>query len=38
VVIDRDGMEFHDRDALVGIIRVAGLPLFQEAAYTRLDV
>jgi thymidylate kinase len=33
VVIDRDGREFHDRDDLVGIIRAARLPMFEEIPY-----
>lgn len=32
-VIDRDGREFHDRDDLVAIIRLAGLPMFTEIPY-----
>ncbi len=37
VVIDRDHMEFHERDGLMNIIDVAGLPMFQEVPYERLD-
>jgi deoxyadenosine/deoxycytidine kinase len=37
VVIDRDGMEFHERDGLVAIIGAAGLPHFKEIPYERLD-
>ena len=33
VVIDRDGREFHERDDLVAIIRLAGLPMFEEIPY-----
>jgi nicotinamide riboside kinase len=33
VVIDRDGKEFHDRAGLLEIIRLAGLPPFQEIPY-----
>jgi len=33
VVINRDGMEFHDRRGLVGIITLAGLPMFTEIPY-----
>ena len=33
VVIDRDGREFHERDDLVGIIRLARLPMFEEIPY-----
>lgn len=37
VVIDRDRMEFHERDGLDNIIEVAGLPMFREIPYERLD-
>jgi deoxyadenosine/deoxycytidine kinase len=37
VVIDRDHMEFHERDGLKNIIDVAGLPMFHEIPYERLD-
>jgi hypothetical protein len=33
VVIDRDGREFHERADLVEIIRLAGLPMFEEIPY-----
>jgi len=33
VVINRDGMEFHDRAGLVEIVRLAGLPPFREIPY-----
>jgi deoxyadenosine/deoxycytidine kinase len=33
VVIDRDGKEFHDRAGLLDIIRLAGLPAFDEIPY-----
>jgi hypothetical protein len=33
IVIDRDRMEFHDRDGLMHIIRVTGLPMFEEIPY-----
>ena len=38
VVIDRDGMEFHERSGLVAIITAAGLPMFREIPYQRLDL
>jgi deoxyadenosine/deoxycytidine kinase len=38
VVIDRDGMEFHQRGGLLSIIRAANLPMFTEIPYTRSDV
>ena len=37
VVIDRDGMEFHDRAGLLAVIRAASLPPFAEIAYEQLD-
>lgn len=37
VVIDRDRREFHRRDDLVEIIRLAGLPMFDEIPYRRVD-
>ena len=37
VVIDRDGMEFHERAGLVAIIEAAGLPMFREIPYEQLD-
>jgi len=37
VVINRDGMEFHDRDALQGIVAAADLPPFSEVPYERID-
>jgi deoxyadenosine/deoxycytidine kinase len=33
VLIDRDGREFHERAGLMEIIRLAGLPPFQEVPY-----
>jgi deoxyadenosine/deoxycytidine kinase len=36
VVIDRDQKEFHERAGLVDIIRLAGLPMFNEIPYARL--
>lgn len=35
VVINRDGMEFHQRSGLMQIIRAAGLPMFREIPYRR---
>lgn len=37
IVIDRDGMEFHERGGLLDIIEAAGLPMFHEIPYERLD-
>lgn len=33
VVIDRDGIEFHERDGLLRVIEAAGLPMFVEIPY-----
>ena len=33
IVIDRDDREFHDRDGLVDIIRLTGLPMFKDIPY-----
>ncbi len=37
VVIDRDGMEFHERRGLLQIIEAARLPPFNEIPYERLS-
>jgi deoxyadenosine/deoxycytidine kinase len=37
VVIDRDGIEFHNREGLMRVIAVAGLPPFREIPYRRMD-
>jgi hypothetical protein len=34
VLINRDGTEFHDREGLERIISIAGLPPFQDIAYS----
>jgi deoxyadenosine/deoxycytidine kinase len=36
IVIDRDGKEFHERDGLLEIIALAGLPMFEEIRYMRM--
>jgi deoxyadenosine/deoxycytidine kinase len=36
IVINRDSKEFHERDGLVDIIKMAGLPMFTEVPYVRL--
>ena len=36
VVIDRDHREFHEREDLIDIITLAGLPMFQEIPYRTL--
>lgn len=38
VLINRDGIEFHDRDGLNHIIDLAGLPPFVDIPYDRNDV
>src|SRR3954447_12702373 len=35
VVIDRDSKEFHERSGLLDIIKLAGLPMFDEVPYRR---
>ena len=35
VVINRDNKEFHEREGLVDIITIAGLPMFREIPYAR---
>jgi hypothetical protein len=37
VVVDRDGLEFHEREGLMRIIDAARLPMFEEVPYARLD-
>ena len=37
VVVERDRLEFHDRDDLVRIIRAADLPMFEEIPYEIRD-
>jgi deoxyadenosine/deoxycytidine kinase len=37
IVIDRDGKEFHERAGLLDIIVAAGLPMFEEIPYRRIE-
>jgi deoxyadenosine/deoxycytidine kinase len=37
VVINRDGVEFHDRNGLTSIVAAAGLPSFREVPYKVID-
>lgn len=37
LVIDRDGLEFHERSGLEAIIKAAGLPRFQEIPYRQIE-
>ena len=37
VLIDRDGIEFHERHGLLRIIEAAGLPMFEEVPYRQID-
>jgi deoxyadenosine/deoxycytidine kinase len=37
VVVDRDGLEFHEREGLDHVIRAAGLPPFQEIPYRQME-
>ena len=36
VIIDRDGLEFHERSGLDAIVKAAGLPAYREIAYRDL--
>ena len=36
IVINRDRKEFHEREGLIDIIKVAGLPMFREIPYRRI--
>ena len=37
ILIDRDSKEFHDREGLVDIIAMAGLPMFAEIPYQQIE-
>lgn len=37
VLLDRDGLEFHERDGLESVIRAADLPAFREVPYRQID-
>jgi len=37
VVVNRDGVEFHDRNGLMSIVGAAGLPPFREVPYKVID-
>lgn len=37
VLIDRDGIEFHDRHGLERVVALAGLPPFPEVPYRQMD-
>jgi hypothetical protein len=37
VLIDRDGLEFHDRRGLERVVELAGLPRFPEIPYRQMD-
>jgi len=37
VVVDRDGLEFHDREGLEAVIEAASLPPFEEIAYEAME-
>lgn len=37
VVIDRDGIEFHERSGLEHVIELAGLPRFREVPYVEME-
>src|SRR3954471_473004 len=37
VVVNRDNMEFHDRQGLKAIVKAAGLPMFREVPYEAIS-
>ncbi len=37
VVVNRDNMEFHQRDGLEAIVKAAGIPMFREIPYDAMD-
>jgi nicotinamide riboside kinase len=37
VLLDRDGIEFHEREGLESVIRAADLPQFEEIPYREID-
>ena len=37
VLLDRDGIEFHEREGLLRVIDAAGLPPFEEIPYRQID-
>ena len=37
IVIDRDGMEFHEPEGLRNVIAAAGLPMFRAVPYEKID-
>jgi nicotinamide riboside kinase len=37
ILVNRDGMEFHDRGGLMAVIRRAGLPAFHEIPYEQME-
>ena len=37
VVLDRDGIEFHEREGLLTVIEAAGLPMFAEIPYRQIE-
>ena len=37
VLLDRDGLEFHEREGLLAVIEAAGLPMFEEIPYRQIE-
>ena len=37
ILLDRDGIEFHEREGLLTVIEAAGLPMFEEIPYSQID-
>jgi nicotinamide riboside kinase len=37
ILLDRDGIEFHEREGLLTVIEAAGLPMFMEVPYRQIE-
>ena len=37
ILLDRDGIEFHEREGLLTVIEAAGLPMFEEVPYRQIE-
>jgi nicotinamide riboside kinase len=37
ILLDRDGIEFHEREGLLTVIEAAGLPMFREIPYRQVE-
>ena len=38
ILLDRDGIEFHEREGLLRVIEAAGLPMFEEIPYRQIEL